>query len=174
MNDETSIFVGRIDKTAWVRIEGVATKDTSIGIKHYFNDKYGEGFRHFIVDLGACRMIDSTFIGILTGLAGNIAEEESGGDVKVIHTNERNEKSICKLGLDSMITIERGGIDSEEVENQIKKRLDPLDFDEELDIAQKTAVILEAHEEICSANEENVEEFCDVLSLLRKELDQSN
>lgn len=174
MNAETSIFVGRIDKTAWVRIEGVATKDTSIGIKQYFSDKFSEGFRNFIVDLGACRMIDSTFIGILTGLAGNIAEEESGGDVKVIHTNERNEKSICKLGLDSMITIKRGGIDSEEVENQIKERLDLLDFDDDIDTVEKTAVILEAHEDICSANEENVDEFCDVLSLLRKELDQSN
>ena len=172
VSSDTSIFVGNLDNTAWVRIVGVATKDTSACIRRYFSEKFSQGLRNFVIDLGQCRLIDSTFIGILTGLAGNIAEEGNSGEVKVIHTNERNEKSICKLGLDNLITIDREGSGSEEMESRIGTSLNLL-AEEELDKVEKTTMILRAHENICSANEENEEEFVDVLELLRVDLDKS-
>ena len=174
VNSDTSIYVGCLEETAWVRIEGVATKDTSSGIRRYFSDRFSEGLRNYVIDLENCRLIDSTFIGILTGLAGNIAEDDGGnqGEVKVIHSNERNTRSICKLGLDNLIKIEKDGNGSTELENRISEHLDPLEDEDEVDDrAEKEDMIIKAHEDICSANEENYEKFSDVLRFLRKDLD---
>ena len=180
MNSDTSIFVGCHNDTAWVRIEGVATKDTSSGIRRYFTESFEEGLRSFIIDLEECRFIDSTFIGILTALAGNIAASSSPGSslnrggVRVVHPNERNEKSICKLGLDNLITIDRDGRDSAEVKRHVQPCLNRLECGESPDKLEKAAMILHAHEVICSANTKNQEEFADVLDFLRKEVDQSS
>lgn len=162
MNSNTSIYVGCLDNTAWVRIVGVATKDTIIGVRQYFSDTFGKGLRHFVIDLEECRLIDSTFIGMLTGLAGNIVDDGSDGEVKLIHANERNEKSICKLGLDNLLTIDRDG----ELEEHVEECLNPLES-KKIETSEKADVILKAHEDICSVNEENAEEFRDVVSLLR-------
>ncbi len=163
MNSDTSIFVGRLDNVVWVRIEGIATKDTSCGIRQYFSESLKEGHREFIIDLEECRMIDSTFIGILTGLAGKLEE----GAVKVIHPNERNQKSICKLGLNTLITLEPDGVESED---EARTRLDPL-LDDERERVQQAAVILQAHEELSSINERNAADFKDVLDYLRRDLE---
>jgi len=162
VNSNTSIYVGCLDNTAWVRIVGVATKDTIIGIRQYFSDNFSNGLRNFVIDLEECRLIDSTFIGVLTGLAGNIVDDESDGEVKLIHANERNEKSICKLGLDNLLTLDKNG----EFEERIEQCLNPLES-AEMETSQKAEVILKAHEDICSVNEKNAEEFQDVVSLLR-------
>lgn len=169
MSSDTSILVGSLGDIAWVRIEGVATKDTACGIQSFFAETFSKGLRKFTIDLAECRLIDSTFIGMLTGLAGNIAEDSENGEVKVIHPNERNEKSICKLGLDNLIKIDRDGESSEDLEKIIADSLAPLES-EELDKVEKATVIIEAHEEICTANEENRSIFGDVLKYLKQDL----
>lgn len=172
MNSDTSIFVGCLDDVALVRIEGIATKETSCAVRQYLADSFEHGLRKFIVDLEQCRLIDSTFIGILTGLAGNIAEEgKTKGGVKVIHSNERNTRSICKLGLDNLIEIEReGDICSETYDSD---RLDLLEDPGFHDKEEKTDMIIKAHEDLCSANKANYDEFGDVLHFLKKDLDSA-
>ena len=166
--------MGCLNDVAWVRIEGDATRDTSGGIRRYLTDAFEEGLRKFIIDLEQCRLIDSTFIGILSGLAGKIARQGDCTDaVKVIHSNERNEKSICKLGLNHMITIVRDGPDSEDLEKEARSCLDLLDDDDPSDKTEKASMILRAHEDLCAANEENEDEFRDVLNYLRQDLDNS-
>ena len=164
MSSDTSIFVGALDDVAWIRIEGIATKDTSCGIRGYLSDLLDDGLQNFVIDLEECRLIDSTFIGILSGLAGKLVN----GEVKVIHSNERNEKSICKLGLNQLITIERGGLEAED-EEKARACLDLLDAPVE-EKNDKASIILQAHEDLCAANEKNVEQFGDVLDFLRKDL----
>lgn len=171
---DTSIFVGCLNDVAWVRIEGDATRDTSGGLRRYLTEAFEKGLRKFIIDLEQCRLIDSTFIGILSGLASKIARQGDGADaVQVIHTNERNEKSICKLGLNHMITVIHEGLDSEDLETEARSCLNLLDDDEPLDKTEKASMILRAHEELCAANEENMEEFRDVVNYLRKDLENS-
>lgn len=168
MSSDTSIFVGSLDDTAWVRIEGVATKETSGCIRSYCTDRFSQGLRRFTIDLKDCRLIDSTFIGILTGLAGKIAKDGGNGEVKVLHPNERNVQSICKLGLENLLTIDCDC--TEGLESRVEGTLDRLES-ENLDKIEKSTMILHAHESICSANEKNNEEFGDVLTYLRADLD---
>ncbi|MDF1751853.1 MAG: STAS domain-containing protein [Verrucomicrobiales bacterium] len=172
MSSDTSIFVGSLNDIAWVRIDGVATKDTSSCIRSFFSDRFAQGLRKFIIDLKDCQLIDSTFIGILTMLAGNVTAEGECGEVKVIHPNERNVKSICKLGLDNLITIDCGGEESKDLETLIASSLDRLES-EDIDKIEKSTMILDAHETICSANEKNRQEFGDVLTYLREDLDRA-
>ncbi len=165
---DTSIFVGSLHDVAWVRIDGVATKDTCSGIRGYFSRSLSEGLRSFVIDLEDCKLIDSTFIGILTGLAGKVVDDE--GEVKVIHPNERNEKSICKLGLDQIIHIDRDGTESEDLEIEIEGCLECLSAEGDLNKLEKTDMILKAHEDLCAANECNREEFGDVIGFLKEDL----
>ena len=139
-------------------------------MKQFLREKFDSGERHFVVDLVDCEGIDSTFIGILYRLASNIEETGETGSVDVIGPCERNERSICKLGLNDKIHIERDCSTWESRRAEVRDLLRALPSsngsEEKL---ERSEMILDAHEAIASANEENEHHFRDVLDFLRQD-----
>ena len=168
MSDEDSIRVGCLGSVAWVKVGGTANHESAACIKEFLSGRFERGWRRFVIDLGGCRGIDSTFIGMLYRLAVKVSEE---GTVDVINPGERNANSIKKLGLDDFIHLDMAGDrwqrERELVdENLLKPRhCDPLDQVEHAEF------VLQAHEALVAANEENRSRFCDVVEFLRQELE---
>jgi anti-sigma B factor antagonist len=174
VSSNTSIYAGSQGRTAWVRIEGDATKDTAGGLRRYLSETFSSGLRNFIIDLKDCKKVDSTFIGILVGLAKQLdTEEAKEGKIRLLHANSRNSTSITKLGLHNRIDFAKNGRDFEELESQIGSELKPLP-EEEMDKFQKSKMVLKAHEDLCDANEENEGIFSDLLFYLRRDLKKSS
>ncbi len=173
MSSKTSIYAGTLGGTAWVRIVGDANKDTTGGIRRFFANKFSDGLRTFIIDLESCEKVDSTFIGIVIGLAKRMEKEKVEGKVNIIHANDRNTTSISKLGDHDRIKLRQHGRGFEELESSICTHLVQLP-DEEMDKVQKSTMILEAHEDLCDGNEENEGQFSDLLFYLRRDLKNSS
>ena len=126
------------------------------------------GHRDFVVDLADCPVMDSTFMGTLTGVALRLRELGQGG-LHVINCNDRNTGLLEGLGLDQILSLERPegyvGIDF------------AADADTELvpepaDKRAATETMIAAHQALVDADPQNFGKFKDVIEYLKQDLHQ--
>ena len=118
------------------------------------------GYRQFVVDLKQCPVMDSTFMGMLTGISLRLRELGSG-ELRVMNLNERNRDLLCSLGLDGFFTM------GQSAENATAN--EPLPELTESKQARARTMI-EAHEAVVAANPANETKFKDVLEYLKQDL----
>lgn len=169
MKDEDSILVGCFGDVAWVRLNGNASHLNSHLVRDFADDYVSRGGRQIVVDLENCPGMDSTFIGILTGLTMRMAE--MNGKIEVVNANDRNFKSVKKLGLDELITIDRDGTSWTEERALVADNVNRPLPKKELSKRERAEMMLKAHETLVEANEKNYSQFRDVLEYLKKDVD---
>lgn len=163
-----TILGGCAEDTVWLRVIGKGTFQTSGGLKQYSKRMMTRGYRKFLIDLGECEVMDSTFMGTLAGLALNLREETGGGCFQVVRANVRNAALLSNLGLDQLFPVCAEG-DPNAPALPRSTDLTPAPAS-----APSTAQdILEAHQALVEADEENLVRFRDVLDLLAKEAKES-
>ena len=127
------------------------------------------GHRNFVVDLAACELMDSTFMGTMAGIALRLRELGSGG-LTVLNPNIRNQSLLENLGLDHLFSFEL----PEGVRPPPRQAAqEPLNS-ATTDAAAQQAAILSAHEALVEADPENEERFKDVLELLKQDSPQDS
>lgn len=163
MNTTPSILVGTAERVVWVRVEGKGSFLNATGLKEFAKEMTNRGFREFVVDLDHCPLMDSTFMGTLTGMALRLRELGTG-ELRVIHLNERNRDLLTNLGLDQLMSLDAST--SAPVEKLAQQPL-PVDA---ADKQVRAETMLEAHQDLVDANPENAAKFKDVLEYLRQDL----
>ncbi len=166
MNTSSSVLVGCIDRTVWVKVEGRGSFQNSAGLKEFVKQMIQRGHREFVVDLKDCEQMDSTFMGTLAGVALRLREIGQGG-LRVINVNVRNADLLSSLGLDQLFSVEEAGVPSADAPDDAELR--------EATAAPKGAreqkkTVLEAHEALVEADSSNATKFRDVLEFMRQEL----
>src|SRR5437660_1375941 len=61
--------VAVVDHTAFVKIPGRANFTSSVDFKTLVTELRARGVDHYVLDLGECVTMDSTFLGVLAGIA---------------------------------------------------------------------------------------------------------
>jgi len=171
VSEEGSILVGCLGNVAWVKVNGKATHETAGCLKQFLQGRTEKGCRQVVIDLEGCSGIDSTFIGILYTTAASLAEANKEGQLQVINPGERNHRSISKLGLDHLIKIDGSGKAWQRERELVRQNLDNPASPEPLKKCEHTQMVLDAHEALIEANEENRNRFCDVVEFLRQDLE---
>ena len=149
--------VGVAGPSVWVRIEGRGTFQNSAGLKEFAAEMMRRGHRDFIVDLATCELMDSTFLGTLTGIALGLPD---GGKLTVIRANERNRGVMQNLGLDRIFAV----LESTPV--AAPGRLEDAETNPP-QTARREAIV-QAHENLAAVNPENAIRFKDVLDFLQQ------
>ena len=156
----STILVGVSDRTVWVRVEGKGSFLNSTGLKQFSKEMTNRGYRQFVVDMKQCPVMDSTFMGMLTGISLRLRELGSG-ELCMMNLNERNRELLFSLGLDGFFTM------GEAADNAHAS----LPLAEPLESKQaRTETMIEAHEAVVAANPENETKFKDVLEYLKQDL----
>lgn len=155
MSAVSSVQVGLVGPAAWVRINGRGTFQNSAGLKEFSAAMKRRGLHEFVIDLKDCELMDSTFLGTLTGIALGLG---GGGKLTVVRANARNRDVMHNLGLDRIFAVE------DTVPEQLPGQLENAE-----PVAARRETILEAHENLVAANPENAARFKDVLEFLRHE-----
>lgn len=155
-----SIEVAADTNDAYVRVHGRGSFKNSPALKQFGVAMRDRGCRTLVVELGDCLGMDSTFMGVLAGLA--ILYRKSEGEVLLRNLSDKNRSLVETLGLNQLIRIEQGG----DTENRRKTRR--LDATTDRKIIAET--MLEAHETLATATPENVVRFKDVLTFLREDV----
>ena len=149
-----------------VRLEGRASFQNSACLRDFIGEMTAQGKTRFVLDFSHCTSMDSTFLGVLAGAALVLRKQQPPGSLVLARVGQRNLELIRNLGLHRLLTVDAGDF--------------PMNFDRcdkalhcpdrsELESAR---LVLEAHENLVTADEANRGKFQDVLAFLKNRVEQ--
>lgn len=145
---------------AYVRVSGRGSFRAGPALKQFGTGALDRGCRHLRVDLGACTGMDSTFMGVLAGLA--LAAQKKRGDVLLCGVSEKNATNIRTLGLSHLVKLETGATCHPPAKGGV--------LSTQTDKVTLTETMLTAHETLVAVSPANLPKFKDVLAYLKEDL----
>src|SRR3954465_2211255 len=91
-----------------IRIEGRASFANSGSLKDFVAEMMRQGKSRFVIDFAACTSMDSTFLGVLAGVALGLRRQQPPGSLTLARVGERNLELIRNLGLHRLATVDAG------------------------------------------------------------------
>ncbi len=174
------ICVGAAGDEVHVRVIGRGTFQNGQPLRRYALEMMERGARQFVVDLGQCQGMDSTFLGVLAGIGLRLAQLPGRGKVQIARISARNMELLQTLGLDRLFTIQPGNettILSPSCREENLQKLPDSDINElnkplnKLDTAD---LMLEAHDSLIRADQRNLAKFKDLTQFLRENVAKRN
>lgn len=162
MND-VSILVACSDQTGFIRVIGKGSFKNAKLLKTFCEESRKSGVNRFVIDLQQCKHMDSTFMGVLAGLA-TFQKKDHLEAPKLVHLSARNRELLETLGLDKILNLASKNDESVDADFET---LDTLSDEDKRESAQ---VMLEAHENLIEADSRNANKFQDVVKFLRHKL----
>lgn len=152
-----------------VRMKVAGRADFAAGARFraLIEDLCQRGHRRFLFDVSECRQMDSTFLGLMTGLGMRCSREPPGGFVQLLNPNERILDLLQTLGVAHLFETIRG------------QPLDPASLNA-LPMGPGggpvalTEASLEAHQTLMQVQPANVPKFQDVARFLAEDLKRAN
>lgn len=159
-----SVLVGK--NCACIKITGRANFASSPDFKTLLDQLAQKGFRHFMIDLTECVLMDSTFLGVLAGfgmkLNPNGAPSERG--IELLNATTRVSELLENLGAVHLFNLSAGPLRlPEDAKACVPDSINPSH-------EQITRTSLEAHQTLMAMNPENVARFKDVAQFLAEDL----
>ena len=162
--------VAVVTPTAFVKIPGRANFTSSVEFKTLVTELRGRGITHFVLDLGECMTMDSTFLGVLAGLALRNAdgvETTVAGEklrLDLLNPNARISDLLDNLGVIQLFTILEQANPCTALFETITNN-GPAPSKEEI-----SRNCLEAHQILMRVNPENIPKFKEVTQFLAEDL----
>ncbi len=149
-----------------IRIEGRASFLNSACLRDFVNQMLKSGKSRFVIDFLRCTSMDSTFLGVLAGFALELRKMTPKGSLVLTRMGQRNLELIRNLGLHKLLTIDssESGASSQACDTPLVGAARG-----ELENAR---LVLEAHENLVSADESNRGKFQDVLVFMKNRVEQ--
>lgn len=144
----------------WISMQGEAIWHNSVVLRDFISELHVEGVRFFFIDLESCRLMDSTFMGTLTGLASKMSAA-SEGELVIVRASANCRRQLALYGLEALLLAPDGDIPSlsEEDKMLVLARAIPKE--------EMRRAILAAHEALVASSDENRLRFRDALEFLR-------
>ena len=167
-----TLAVAVVEQTAFIKIPGRANFTSSIEFKTLVGELRQRGFKRFILDLRECVTMDSTFLGVLAGLALRNADgQECTADgeklkLDLLNPNDRIADLLENLGVVHLFTVMKQEVPCT-VLFEPAKQAERTPTKEEI-----SRTCLEAHELLMSINPDNIPKFKDVAKFLAEDLRQ--
>lgn len=161
-------MVARSANLGFVKVAGRGSFQNSGCLKAFYQQLLKDGVTRFVVDLGACTYLDSTFLGILLGL-GLKLKEAGEGRLHILNASPRNLELLRNLGLDRLINVDAQHV---ELNGVMEKPLEEVPCPVPTR-SEAAPTILEAHTNLMEFDARNVPKFKDVVEFLREDLGQT-
>jgi len=167
------ISVGCSENRVYVRVVGRGTFQNSQPLRLFAVRKVDEGQREFVLDLGQCQGMDSTFLGVLAGIGLRLRQNGKLATVHIVNISPRNLELIQTLGLDRLFTVNSSAppplaeADYRKLpDTDLTQMTHPLEKDETTDL------MIEAHDNLVRADERNAAKFRELTRFLREAVER--
>ena len=161
------MFVSVGEQSVFVKINGEATFVTSIDFKTLLDELLQKGYTYFALELAGCRLMDSTFLGVLVGYALKMRgpqADQTGCALELFNPGPRITELLDCLGVLHLFKITQGELPlPEETEAH-----DPAPSNPTREEVKRTC--LEAHQTLMAVNPDNVSRFKEVTQFLAEDL----
>jgi anti-sigma B factor antagonist len=167
---EDKVWVAIHKDMALIRVEGRGSFKVSTSLKQFGNAAVDAGCKSVILDMSPCIGMDSTFMGVLAGLAARI-KQLRGGDVVMLNLAARTRGLVATLGLDQIIQSYQTDATPPQYQPvlALTHEMSVLEAQDNSKVAT-AKTMLEAHENLVKLTPENLPRFKDVLAFLREDL----
>jgi len=159
------VLVG--EKFSCIKIIGRANFNSSVDFKTLVSELQQKGYSYFVLDLSECLLMDSTFLGVLTGFGLRLGQGKNNccdNGIELLNANPRIADLLENLGVIHLFKLSSGPLQTPE---PVEARLHtPLNTSKE----EVTRACLEAHRTLMEANPENVGRFKEVTQFLAEDL----
>ena len=169
--DQASVAIaGRV---ALVKVEGRGSFKISASLKQFGDAVVLQKLPLLLLDMGSCVGMDSTFMGVLAGIASRMKAHT--GSVVLVNCSSRTRGLLATLGLDQLIRGFEAGQTPSEYENILtaRKPTEQLVSTSGKD-SQTVRTMLDAHQNLVDLVPENLPQFKDVLMYLREEVQKKS
>ncbi len=159
-------MVAVFDKIVCVKIDGRADFTSSLDLKKLITELWERGYTHFIFDLGGCQMMDSTFLGMLAGVALNISNGPAPDEnhrLELLNPCARISAVLENLGVAHLFKLVEG------ISPAVHK-YEPLSQPQDSTPVELARTCLEAHKTLMNIKPENVAKFKDVAEFLAEDV----
>jgi anti-sigma B factor antagonist len=157
-------------QSAWIRIAGRANCNSSVDFKATLNELLHRGCRWVVLDLSECVLMDSTFLGVLSGfglkLSGGNGEQAQPG-IALFKPSPRILELLDTLGVLHLFNTNPGPLTPPAEDQPIERA--PL-CPSKTEVSQAS---MEAHQTLMDINPANVARFKDVAQFLAESLKKS-
>lgn len=144
----------------YCRVVGVGNMNNCAAFQTYSQQMRERGYREFILDFSKCEGLDSTFLGILLGIA--LGDRRTPAHVVVLNANQTILRILGEVGIDRLLEVCPEKVELPEI---------PLQrLQEQQRGRDRIAMILRAHEDLCELDSDNHQRFGRFLTALKKEL----
>ena len=135
-------------------------------LRTFLQEMVEEGNRFFVIDFQHCSSMDSTFLGILVGLALQLRKLEVAVKLTLINLEGRNLETVKNLGIHKIADVStsyvRNSKDLESLKNQsYREEANP-------------ETIYKAHKTLLELNDKNSRIFRDVVNYLEQKIEDSS
>jgi anti-anti-sigma factor len=164
--NSANILVATVDRTVCVKLEGRANFASSVDFKRLVNELHEAGKEKFVIDLSACQIMDSTFLGMLAGLGMRLSSEDlppAERPIELLNPSERVADLIDNLGVTNLFHVVHGDSPDDVQYAAAAEGEKPT----KLDLSRNC---LEAHEILMDLNPDNVAKFKDVAKFFAEEV----
>ncbi|HEY5226948.1 MAG TPA: STAS domain-containing protein [Opitutaceae bacterium] len=150
-----------------IRIEGRACFLNSACLRDFVTQMIKSGKSRFVIDFLRCTSMDSTFLGVLAGFALELLKMKPKGSLVLTRMGQRNLELVRNLGLHKLLTVDSSdsGLSSADACDTPLVCADRTELD-------NARMVLEAHENLVSADEGNRNKFQDVLVFMKNRVEQ--
>ncbi len=172
----SGVFVAWTEGDVFVRVIGRGAYQNAEPVRQFGKEWMEKACQRFHVDLAQCTGMDSTFLGVLAGLGLKLRARGLNGGLHLFNAGSHNLQSCQALGLDRLARLESGPPDAGTCPlppASVFRRLPDTDLtagNKPRDKEGTTRLMLEAHEDLCRADERNEGKFKDVKQFLREEV----
>lgn len=159
------LLAARVGDTVCVKISGRANFASSVDFKRLVHESRARGAQRFIVDLAACPIMDSTFLGVLASLgtklgADNLPPEQR--PIELLNPSPKVADLIDNLGVLQCFRVVLGG----NPENLCFTAVESAGASK-LELSRNC---LAAHQVLMDLNPENVAKFKDVAKFFAEDV----
>ena len=156
---------------AVVKVNGRGSFKVGPTLKRFGATVIGKGCARIIFDMEQCVAMDSTFMGVLAGLALRVQREREDGQVVAMNLTPKTASLLQTLGLDRLIECYQVGALPETLQVCMANTLELEDLDATGgDKRESVETMLEAHQDLVEASPENLIRFRDVIAYLDQDL----
>ena len=166
----SQILAATADNCTLVAVIGSATFKLAPAFKQATQAARLAGSALIVVDMAACRSMDSTFMGGLASLAFSLQKSE-GTRLVLVNLGPTTSNLLKGLGLHRLlITYSAGALPPGLGDfSRLVQSLRPIDTETAVP-REMAALMYDAHETLTRVDPENLRKFKDVLAFLREDL----
>jgi anti-sigma B factor antagonist len=166
MNESLAkLMVAVCDQMVCIKINGRGDFNLSLDLRKLIDELRLRGYCRFIFELRDCLMMDSTFLGILSGeaLKSCNGSQAQGAALELMNPNPRIAEVLENLGVAHLFKITQ-------CPEAPPVNYEPLAQAEDKSKIDVTRTCLEAHQTLMGLHAENVLRFKDVAEFLAQDL----